>query len=297
MKKEIILVTGPGKSGTHFASRLLDSQPSLAVYPHDFHFLGAVKQNKYLPEIKEFLFKNVLADASGYQIMPQGENDYIRYDWTDYEFKGKFNKKLFIEKLNSIDAKDVEDLFFKFSEIYFNCWGMDTKGKIPVLKMVNDVRENYQVLQEHFKDCKVLIVRRNPKQILASRKRSNKLYYRGITEALVNGAGFRKEVSLNSPRAMLVEYGRLSKQDVTHFQDICNFLDIPAPEKFPVPTIMGQPWSGDTNKRIGVEDTSQEYKSILTPGEKIFVTIGYTKPVSSIISQIMKSRRKIGARS
>ncbi|GAI10854.1 unnamed protein product, partial [marine sediment metagenome] len=95
MKREIILVTGPGKSGTHFVSRLLDSQPSLVVYPHDFHFLGAVKQSKNLSEVKDFLFKNVLADEAGYRIIPQGENEVIRFDWINYEFKGKFNKKLF----------------------------------------------------------------------------------------------------------------------------------------------------------------------------------------------------------
>lgn len=296
MKRKVILITGPGKSGTHLLYRLLDSQAELAVYPHEFHFLRAVKQNRKLPEIKEFLFKNVLAKryVSGYHIIPEGENNSLHYAWTDYKFKGKFNRKLFIEKMNSIDAEDIEDLFFEFSRIYFQYWGIDIKDKAIVIKIATEVHESYQILQEHFENYKILIMRRNPKQILASRKKVNEIH-RGARAAFKNGVSIRRDVSLNNPRTLHVEYERLIAQDITYFQDICNFLDITAPEKFPMPTIMGEPWSGDSTMRSGIENTSYEYKSILTPMEKIFVTIGYTKIVSSIIFKLwMLKERFLG---
>ena len=74
-ERGIILITGPGKSGTHFLSRLLDSCTDLSVYPHEFHFLRSVKQIPEPQELKNLVLNKVLADhyIPGYYLIPNNK--------------------------------------------------------------------------------------------------------------------------------------------------------------------------------------------------------------------------------
>ena len=74
-EREVVLITGPGKSGTHFLSRLLDSCTDLSVYPHEFHFLRSVKKYPEPAKLKELVLSNVFADhyIPGYYLIPNNE--------------------------------------------------------------------------------------------------------------------------------------------------------------------------------------------------------------------------------
>lgn len=277
MGRKLILVSGPGLSGTHLIARLFDEHPQLAVYPNQFHFLDAILESKTIEHLRALCLERVSRNeyVAGYHIVPFNDGyNSLQTGLQTYTFKIPFDRENFVQRVKAIEAVSPSDFFFKFSDLYFLSWGIDSTRSHVVIQRPNKEAESVRIGKEYFEDFRCLVMVRAPEQVLASRKRANKKN-KGLVNALYCGIGFKKAVSFRDNCVFHVSYRAIINQDIDHFDDICDFLEISKTDVFPQPTVFGDRWSGHSIQRTGIEDTSKEYKEILTRGQTLMVRLGY----------------------
>lgn len=281
MKRQVILISGLGKSGTHLMSRLFDKHPDVAVYPQEFHFLrAALEARGEVTELKALLLKKLsnVEGVSGFTIVPlESDNgvSYLEYGANRYSFDKYFDRDAFFSEVSSIEAQSVADLFFEFSDIYFKYWGIDSTKKSIIIKMPNRVEESYFVGKKYFDSFRVLFMKRNPVSVYASRKRVNSTV-RGPFVALKFGASYFIENEFSRRNLLQINFSEVTQRSLYCLNKVCDFLCIERFRCFPEElTLMGLKWSGDSSKRNGVESTAiKEGRTSVKPQEKFGIFVG-----------------------
>ena len=254
MKKFFIL--GPGRSGTTLMRSLLDSHPQLVVYPL---------------EVSSF-FEVCLSSC---QYLPQGKlkqlNDLLRYHLGVDDFGGiissglgmptidlrKVNKDTFCKVLAEKDNEKID--INKYFERIFSALKESLSLNSQYAGGVMDVTsENIGAYLQYFSDVKLIFMIRHPISCYSSYK---KLYYQNVDfiaqahfpaymparffDTIKNSFSYLSDFK-DDPRIHVVKLEDLQNDPRNVMKKVAQFLDISFDPILLIPTILGNPYAGNT---------------------------------------------------
>ena len=271
MEKPIIIL-GCSKSGTTLLRNLFDGHPDLFVIPTESHFFENIHywinypyrstrpQNLSFEEMKVSLYKWINYVNSVYQ------------QTTDAFTKGRWN----VEKVKQVlDSRPVHTLR-ELSDLYINAihsglhGSMLQSGKSFVEKSV----ENAELACEWktlYPQARFIHIIRNPyANIVALRNYANKSKFPFLKNAIyaMHNSYYHlyKNIFLFNDYKV-IRYEDLLTSPELVLNDLCNYLDIEFNKSLLSPTLLGEPWQG--NSSSGKKFTNISTKNINTWQDQI----------------------------
>lgn len=255
--KKIIFITGHRKSGTTLMLSLFDNHPDVITFPLDLSFL--------------------------YAFFPYYQNKKISSQTNRLKkiFNKKFNSNIFNENFgwdNSKKKKFIDNFLIEFRKIkkinrlnltilFINYWlkFSRSKKKIIVIKETSQLQFYYSLLK-NIPNCYVINMIRDPRDNFAALKSGLDKYYENIGEdylTLLNSFIFkiRLEASVfefhkknRTKKIVFVKYESLVNNIKRTQKRVSKFLDIEYSSSLLVPSINGNPLSGNSfdNKNTAI---------------------------------------------
>ncbi len=252
-----LFLCGAFRSGTTLLLSLLDSHPSLCAFPTETYFSHTISECDSLEQKKERLLSRILGRE---EIRKRGES--------------------FEDLLKSEISKATND-----QELFYSCFRalcnlLDTEidqYEYLVEKTPKNNQRFAPLLMELFPDAKFIHIFRDPRDIFASRFKTQ-VKEKRLKSVLAMHERWNKCVR-NSLRFkgdqkhFFLKYEDLVKDPKEVTRSVCEFLNIPWDEKMLSSTLAGQTWQGNSfqGEKSGGQIHSRslgKYKEILSKSQQ-----------------------------
>lgn len=247
-----VFLLGSHKSGTSLVRSLLDEHPELVVFPSEIHFfqysgywvdysLRKQRPKAFSVVDRKNLLKRFL-DEENQCTDPYGASDMA----------GKYDEGTFNAVINGYEPESLRDLFELYVEAIYESY---SRKPYPVNKrLVEKSVENVEfapLLRRLYPDCKFIHIVRNPYATLVSIRRSRSdlgyPYLGRIAMSLRNSYYNLLKNQDILDNYLVVKYEDLvsfPQESITHISD---FLGIASDPLMLTPTLLGQPWGGNSS--------------------------------------------------
>ncbi len=278
-----IFILGSHKSGTSLLRSLLDGHPDLFVIPFETHIMALLGRwitysyRKQAPVDDPSFLDGLVEILESYARSTDRHADVILGDRLDMDAV-----RAFVGEMD--DADDPIQALTILKELLPQVVdGLDSaEGKRAVEKSVEHLESALELAQT-FPKAQFLHIVRNPyANIVALRKFKakdqgypliNKVY-----KSLESGYYWLKTNKTLIPKYKVLRYEDLAQNPVAEMKDLAKFLDIPFDERLLEPTLLGDPWGGNSAygqfKAINAAHLDR-WKGEITPLEANLVTLHF----------------------
>lgn len=263
-KENAIFICGHRKSGTTLLLSLFDNHPEVSVYPADsgffFKYFPMSEINEYSAAEKIDLIMNTVIKNLEEELEKIPEQTKKEINFNIMKFKNEFRK--LAEKSNATPKDMLISLAVSFKTNFIN----STMRKYWIEKTSSTEIYANEVFQ-WFPKAKFVHIIRDPRDNWASLKSGWDQRYKNFSdskERLIQsliergklGMEFAKynEKIFGKEKYKVLKFEDLTNEPEKTTKDLCNFLQIKFDETILKPTILGQPWKG--NSFDGSEFTS-----------------------------------------
>jgi len=284
-----VFLLGPHKSGSSMLRSLLDDHPDLFVLPTESHYFYCTGHwldypiRRCWPQHKdrESLIESLVA------FIAEKNADQDRYG--DALLTGRFDIQRFRDFLTTNVFETSSELFVVYIQaIHIALTGETLPERIRLVEKSVEHAECAMLLKRMYPDSRFIHIVRNPYASLVSTRKqmaqTKKCYpfLGGILGSLYNSYYNldRNEQVLDDYLVIRYEDLVLSTQET--MQQIADFIDIPFCDALLTPTLMGEPWGGNSTSNRAFSGISkaplERFKSEITDIE-IRMVNGWLQPV------------------
>lgn len=247
-----IFILGSHKSGSSLLRSLLDGHPELFVIPTEIHYF------QYTGHWVDYRLRYALPKQMDRQALIKSlvnliekKNNHID-PYADSVVRGTFDVALFEEFLTNNSWKSDRELF----ELYVKAIHLSLTGK-PLsnnLSFVEKSVENAEFavfLKQMFPKCRFIHILRNPyASLVAIRKSKSKKSYpliRDFLLSLQNSYYYLYKNQKLLENYLIIKYEDLLLSTEQIMDKIANFLEIEFTDSLLTPTVMSEPWGGNSS--------------------------------------------------
>ena len=279
---EVCSIIGPTKSGTTLLSSLLDSHPEVTIFPLEVkfftHWLERVRdKNPTYRDLNEFfLVKSKLKflDISSGSLVDIMNSGRVNFQGFDFE---RFRSSM-LEREESNVQHGLDTLFKTYlQDIHLAIstqLGQSREPKILVSKEGNHGLPHIEAIKGLFKNCRFIVVVRDPRDIYASLKAIAEKKRAGVSspsfKAHITPVRYVFENSGKNVLAYTELFEELADTQIYHFvryedlvsdvsaemERIASFLDIAVDNSLCSPTTFGNPWGGNASSMDSLLEVS-----------------------------------------
>jgi len=253
-----LFVLGYSKSGTSLLVGILDNHPQLVVLPEESDYFDAVyepasrfaRSTKLTKKEQVDFLVNLICDKTHLRNFKRGkvENDIggnFNYEKFDTEnFRQHVRQYLNKHDINPAEVmKSISYAFYQASELSYNnikLWIEKTPYHQKFLK------ERYRMIQEMFKDFRVIHIVRDPRDnYLAYKKKWPKLTVADFCYEWKRVFDITQSLH-NTSKNLTIKYEDLVSQPEKTLKAMTKFLGIDYSENLEVPSKYGNVWHGNS---------------------------------------------------
>jgi hypothetical protein len=248
-----VILTGHRKSGTSVFHRLFDNLDSINLYPVDISILYAYfpcfTGNKEICET-DLRSRVIRVFRKGLELV-NDENSVVKIDLDELS-------DIFTARIAGRDLRDKSEMILAV----FEAWASYQKIQVTTLPFV--FKETSQAIffkyfKEKFPKLKMISLIRDPRDNFAALRAGVDNYYSGFGEesidvlaSLINRVRMdliaAKQNQQRYPESFLaIRFEDLMVQPEETMRKVAGFLDIEYVDSMLVPTILGQPYSGNSH--------------------------------------------------
>jgi len=262
--KSPVFISGLSKSGTSMVKTLFDGHPELFVVPPNellfFYFSDS-------PSLNRIKAPEPTGDP-GQLLRNIARGEYnVRMNQPDApDYRKQFKVSEFVEEVDRLEPKSLPEAMEQLYRAYaHNCTSFTgDPAKVRFVSKTIWETEYFSELLNWFGDLKFLYVLRNPYAHFHSALKSmrggskgyegmkltwrNRFPFVGRQLALMRTSYYlmRKYRKLFSDRFYVLVFDRLVEDPDTELRKVCEFLEIQFDETLRYPTILGDPWGGNS---------------------------------------------------
>ena len=246
-----VFLLGAHKSGSSLLRSLLDGHPDLCVLPAEIHYFQLAgywidyRLRRALPQRMD---RDAMIRSLTDFVDRQNRND-DRY--ADSVLKGRLDPEAFRAHLEGVDLDTPAAAFTGFACALAASLGTPLAAGTRIVEKSVENAENAVALRSMFPDCRFVHIVRNPYAGLVAVRRAQTRH--GRFPALADTALSFK----NSYYFLFRNLGVLDNYEVVRYEDllceseetmrgVAHFLDLPFSESLLEPTLLGEPWGGNS---------------------------------------------------
>lgn len=277
-----IFILGAHKSGTTLLRNILDGHPDLFVIPVETHFFQLMEywvDNEYRKQQPGTLTRESAIEKLCNWIHTYNTSEA---KYSDSQAKGLFNEALFREKMETLPENPTEiDIFgCYFQAIYEAIHQKNLPVNIRIVEKSVENAEFALELHHLFPDARFVHILRNPYSNLVSlRKYQGKKFgypiIRRMVKTLYNSYYFLYKNRQLLPEYTVVRYEDLVQTPEQTLQTLIEFLDIPWNDRLLIPSVLGQPWGGNSitdQQFTGISaERLEQWQEDIHPMERYYV--------------------------
>ncbi len=287
--KRIFIISGTGRTGGSFITRLFDSTSNTNALPNEFPYSYFnyseleinIKEKKFAEFRKKnpFLNKNI-------------KNLYNKDILSDEKIFEKIYSSFLsdkVENINTLLKKEIEE----YNKLVLN------NHKIRAFFFHSGVinREIIEKELDNFKGSWFVFSIRNPLEVYCSWKKrygidfnNQELLFPFINTYLNYISNIRYFISNYNDRTYVLFYESIFKYKNEELKKLCSFLDLEFNEKMSTPTLLGKLWYGNSMRgSFDKKLSNYNYEELLNNYEKENID----KYLSSIYNSIQHDKRTL----
>jgi len=259
-----IFIAGCTKSGTTLMRNLFDGHSSLFSIPFESHFFEnsgywiSYFFRRRRPEKLEF--DGIKQNLFQWIIKMNKTSDNI----TDNFIAGKINENLFKEYIFSHNVKNLKELSDLYTKSIF--YSLFKQEYSDSLRFVEKSVENSEMALDWLRlypEAKFVHILRNPySNIVAIRKYMSQNKFPFLKKAIFAMYNsyyhlYKNLRLINHNQYKVVRYEDVISQPEETMRDVSHFLDIDYSEILTIPTILGEPWGGNSTSGVKFNGVSK----------------------------------------
>lgn len=282
-----IFILGSHKSGSSLIRSLLDNHPKLFVIPteiHYFQYTGHWVDYRMRYTSPKNMDRQSLIESLT-QLVERKNNHADPY--ADSVITGKFDIAKFNKFLKDSCFKSPQELFEAYvGAIHLSLTGKNLPENVHVVEKSVENAEFAVLLQQMFPNCRFVHIVRNPyASLVAIRKSKTKKNYPSVCDFVFSLQNsyynlYKNQQLLNN--YLVIKYEDLLTSTEKTMEKIVNFLGINFVDLLLTPTLMGQPWNGNSSSGGGFTKISsaplEKWKSQINDLE-IHLVNSFLQPV------------------
>jgi hypothetical protein len=257
-----IFILGCTKSGTSLLRNLLDNHPNLFCIPFETHYFQSsgywVNYHTRRNRPKKISLKE---KRENFLKMVEYMNDYENL-LADNFTKGKWDldrfKKIFFSK-NSLDTKEFLNIYFE--ALYQSLYHKPLSKKKRVVEKSVDNAEFALEWRQIYPNSQFIHIIRNPYSNIVSFRKfktidKNFPLVKSIVYSMYNSFYFLYKNQRLLDNYKVILYEDLIKDPIIIMKDISQFLNIEFTKHLTHPSILGEPWEGNSTNNLKFKGVS-----------------------------------------
>lgn len=275
--KSPIFIVGAPRSGTHLLRYCLNQHSEIYILPETRFFFGIYgNRNLMLKGVRHY------SKWISKQIFNSG--DPSMEDFVD-------SKKDLLEKLNNKNIKNFKDILNVIMEVFGH-----NKNKVRFGEKTPNHLFFVNHIHKLFPDAKILFVKRNIKNVMASYLKSSHMPSDFI-RALAHNINCNKAFEKASEKGMIINYEELTHHAEKVLKDVCNYINIDFQEEMLKPKMMDSSYGKtvmEFNKDIGiVPENEDKWKTVLSNNQSNIIDYYFTANSKNTPSIILRIKIKV----
>jgi hypothetical protein len=255
-----VFLLGAHKSGSSLLRSLLDGHPGLCVLPAEIHYFQLAgywvdyRLRRAAPRTLDR--DELIRSLTGFVALENRNED--RY--ADSVLTGRLDLDVFRKSIGQADLSGPAAAFAGFARAFAEALGTPLSAGARLVEKSVENAENAVALRHMFPDCRFVHIVRNPYAGLVAVRRARTS--RGRFPALADTAlSFRNSYYFLFrnlevlDRYHVLRYEDLLTETEARMREVATFLDLPFRDSLLEPTLMGEPWGGNSSsdkKFLGV---------------------------------------------
>jgi hypothetical protein len=300
----LVLISQIQRSGGSLLSQLFDGHPELHVHPHELKIGYPRKYTWPKLDLKdnpkrwfETLFEPSVLDhfKTGYKKQKNQDETFL------FLFLPSLQKELFLNYLDSVEAKAMRDVLDAYMTSYFGAW-LNNQNSFGQKKYITAFtarlsmqKENMEAFFEIYPDGRLISIIRDPKNWYPSAAKHKPLVYGDIGKALDLWQKSARAMLWNKERfgdrVCILTFENLVGKTESVMRYLADFLEIKFDDGLMMPTFNNYPIKANTSfdaQQHGIIDSTLSRHKSLAPQELEIIDRMTTATYRKVLNQAVR---------